>query len=96
MRIITAVEGRHQGTLDIAVTQAERMSEFMSGDLEEVGAAVAFDGPSLGVVKVSIAAVHGEVSVRQSATWSIERITVTVLAYLESDFDVYLKQRPQS
>lgn len=95
MRIVTAVKGCHQGALDVAVAQAERVSEFVSGDLKEVGAAVALDGPPFGVVEVGIAAVHGEVSVRQGATWSVERITVSVFAYLKSDFDVHLKRSLQ-
>lgn len=90
--IVAAVKGCHQGTLDIAVAQAERVPEFMGRDLKEIGTAIVSDGPSFGVVEVSITTVYGKVCVRQCATRSIERITVTVLAYLESDFDVNLNE----
>lgn len=90
--IVATVKGRHQSTLDVAVTQAERVPELVGRDLKEIGTAVTFDGPSFGVVEVSIATVHGKVRVRQGAAGSIERITVAVLAYLESDFDVNLNE----
>lgn len=94
MRIVTAVEGRHERTLDVAVTQAEGVTELVCRDLEEIGAAIAADGPPFGVVEVSVAAVHGEVRVRQSAAGAVEGIAVAVLAHLESDVDVNLKRFP--
>lgn len=90
MRIVTAVEGRHECTFDVAVTQTEGMAELVCRDLEEIGAAITSDGPPFGIVKMSVTAVHGEVRVCQSAAGSVERITVAVLAYFESNIDVNL------
>jgi len=64
----------------------------MSRNLKEIGTAIASDGPSFRVVKVSITAVYGKVCVCQGATRSIERITVAVLTYFESDLDVNLNE----
>lgn len=96
MRIVTAVEGCHQSALDVAVAQTERVPKFVSRDLEEISTAIASDGPSFRIVKVSIATVYGKIRVRQGTTRSIERITVPVLAYLESDLDVNLNKSSQS
>lgn len=92
VRIVAAIEGRHQGALHVAMAKAERMAELVRCDLEEIRAAVAANGPSLGIVEMRIAAVHGEISVRQGTARSIERIAITVLANLESDLDVNLRQ----
>lgn len=66
----------------------------MSRDLKEIGTAVASDGPSFRVVEVSITTVYGKVCMCQGATRSIERITIAVLAYFESDLDVNLNESP--
>lgn len=95
MWIVTAIKRCHQSALDIAVAQTERVPKFMSRDLEEIGTAIASNGPTFRIVKVSIATVYGKICVRQGTTRSIKRITVAVLAYLESDFDVNLKKVPE-
>lgn len=64
----------------------------MSRDLKEIGTAITSDGPSFGIVKMSITTVHGKVRVCQGTTGSVKRITVAMLAYLESDFDVNLNE----
>lgn len=64
----------------------------MSRDLKEIGTAITSDGPSFGIVEVSIATVYGKVRVCQGAAGPVKRITVAVLAYLESDFDVNLNK----
>jgi len=94
MWIVAAVKRCHQGTFDVAVTQAERMPEFMSSDLKKIGTAIAFDGPSFAIVEVSVTTIYRKIRVCQGAARSIERITVAVLAYLESDFDVNLNESP--
>lgn len=68
------------------------MPELVSRDLKEIGTAIASDGPSFGVIEMSITTVHGKVRVCQGAARSIERITVAVLAYFKSDFDVNLSE----
>jgi len=70
------------------------MPEFVSSDLKKIGTAIAFDGPSFAIVEVSVTTVYRKIRVCQSAARSIERITVAVLAYLESDFDVNLNESP--
>lgn len=92
IRIVTAVEGCHQGALDVAVAETERMAELVRRDLEEIRASVATHCPSLGIVEVRVAAVHREVSVRQGTARSVERIAIAVLAHLEPDLDVNLKK----
>lgn len=71
------------------MAEAERVAEFVSRDLEEIGASAAADGPLFGVVKVSIAAVHREVSVSQGVSRSVEGIAVAVLVLLETDLNVH-------
>lgn len=95
MRIVAAIEGSHQGALDVAVAETERVAEFVRRYLEEIGAAVASDGPSFRVVEVGIAAVNRKVRVRQGATGPVERIAVAVLAHLESDLDMNLLREEQ-
>lgn len=96
MGIITAVEGCHQSALDVAMTQSERMPKFVSRDLEEISTAIASDGPPFRIVEVSIATVYRKICVRQGTTRSIERITISVLAYFESDLDVNLNKIPRA
>ena len=72
------------------MAQTERMAKLVSSYLKQIRSTETVDGPLFCVVEVSITTVYGEVSVSQSATRSIERISVPVFAFLESNFDMDL------
>ena len=76
------------------MAETKRMTKLVRGYLKEIRPTEAVDAPLFCVVKVGIAAVHGEVSVCQSAARSVERIPVAVFTFLESDLNVNLKTTP--
>jgi len=51
---------------------------------------VASDGPVLCVIEMCISAVHREIRMRQGASRSIERVTISVFSPFETNFDVNL------
>lgn len=72
------------------MAQAKGMAKLVRGYLKEIRPTETVDAPLFRVVEVGIAAVHGEVSVCQSATRPVERISVAVFALLKSDLNVDL------
>lgn len=50
---------------------------------------VGVNSPFLGVIEMSVSSVNGEESVRQSATRTVKGVAVSVLATLESHFNVH-------
>lgn len=65
--------------------ESQRVTKFVSSDLEEICAAWGAYRPELSIIKMSIAAKNGEESMSQSAALSIEGIAITVLALNESE-----------
>lgn len=88
-RIESTIEWSHQCRAHIRVTETERMSELMSGHLEQVGAAAAADGPVLSIVEMRIAAIHREVGMGKGAAWTVKRIAIAVLVLLETDLNMH-------
>jgi len=75
------------------VFEAKTVTNFVDGDLEEIGASVGSVSPELVVVEMGVASVSRVESVSENAARSIEGVVVTMSPFGELHFDVATARR---